>query len=235
MGVMVHALDATEDEERPWRAGSLRADIMKDRMSASLVFKEKGTNSFGGGGVILNPNHNRVLCFYGGDGGTRGKLCHPPGVTETCIPGCHERPTDKWCDASRATTSWCDGLPWHPEEMSVAVRLDSVKDGYNEIVLDAEYWNAHLPHSIDALLTTPNNPTAEAMHRKFLFTYRLTAEDVPLVVFNKDRSECPFQQYGTMAINDPNMRLDYRVNGRPEQWIDPFRAAPAHPRCGNLA
>ena len=67
MGVLVHALDATEDENRPWRAGSPRADIMRDRMSVSLINRKKGTTSFGGGGVVLNPEHTRVLCFYGGE------------------------------------------------------------------------------------------------------------------------------------------------------------------------
>ena len=67
MGVLVHALDSTEDENRPWRAGSPRADIMRDRMSVSLINRKKGTTSFGGGGVVLNPEHTRVLCFYGGE------------------------------------------------------------------------------------------------------------------------------------------------------------------------
>lgn len=233
MGVMVHGSDATEDEDRPWRAGSSRADMMSDRMSVSLVFMEKGTNAFGGGGVVLNPDYNSVLCFYGGDGGTRGKLCHPPGLSATCVPGCHERATDKWCDASRASGSWCDGLPWHPDDLSRGVELDSVRDSYNEVVLDAKVWNDNLPHSIEALLAAPNDPHAEALHRKFLHTYRLTAEDVPLVIFNKERHDCPFQHHGAMAINNPNAHLDYRVNGVSQRWVDP-NSQPVRARCGNL-
>jgi len=213
MGVMVHALDATESEHRPWMAGSVRADIISDRMSVSLIFREKGTNAFGGGGVVLNPLHTSVFCFYGGDGGTRGKLCHPPGATATCVPGCQESAADDWCDASSATTSWCDGLPWHREDMGLGVRLDAFKAEYNEAVVDASYWNAQLPLSIDALIATPNDPRAEAMYREFLRLYHLTADDVPLVVFNKAQRDCPFELYGKRAAENPDVRLGYRCVG----------------------
>ena len=228
MGVLVHGIDSTEDDQRPWapcRADQPSCGFLSDRMSASFVFKEKGTNTFGGGGVILNPHYNRLFCFYGGDGGTRGKLCHPPGATSTCVPGCHERPTDMWCRAAVATSSWCDGLPWHPEDLAAAVQLDAVSSAYNEAIVDAFYWKEQLPHSVEAIITTPNNPSDEAMHRRFLHTYRLTEDDVPLVVFNKDRHDRPFQLYGARQQDDPNARLDYRVNGMSRRWTDPAQRA----------
>ena len=228
---MVHALDATESEDRPWIAGSVRADILSDRMSVSLIFQAKGTNAFGGGGVVLNPEHTRVFCFYGGDGGTRGKLCRPPGETPTCIPGCQQSAGERWCDASRATNAWCDGRPWHFEDMGVALQLDALKSEYNEAVVDAFYWNAQLPHSIDALIATPNDPRAEAMHRTFLSTYHLTADAVPLVVFNKARGDCPFELYGGGVADNPNVRLGYRCVGM--ACDEPSMVASvAAPSCG---
>ena len=151
-------------------------------------------------------------------GGTRGKLCHPPGVTATCIPGCQQSARDRWCDAASARDAWCDGLPWHLEDMGLAVSMDVHHDGYNEGVVDAEFWNAQLPHSIDALIATPNDPHADAMYHKFLSTYHITEADVPLVIFDKARTDSPFQLFGTAANVDPSLRLNYRVNGVPTKW-----------------
>ena len=104
--------------------------------------------------------------------------------------------------------------------MGLAVSLDVYQDKYNEAVVDAEFWNTQLPHSIDALIATPNDPRAEAMYHKFLSTYHITEADVPLVVFNKAQPDSPFQLFGTAVnvANDPSMRLNYRVNGVPTRW-----------------
>ena len=119
--------------------------------------------------------------------------------------------------------------------MATALQFDLLKRDYNEAVVDAFYWEKQLPHSIEAILTTPNNPTDEAMHRRFLYRYHLKPEDVPLVVFNKDRVDCPFELYGAQLSMDPNARLDYRVNGMPQSWTQLGAAANmGHTRCGGL-
>jgi hypothetical protein len=97
--------------------------------------------------------------------------------------------------------------------MGLGVRLDAFKAEYNEAVVDASYWNAQLPLSIDALIATPNDPRAEAMYREFLRLYHLTADDVPLVVFNKAQRDCPFELYGKRAAENPDVRLGYRCVG----------------------
>ena len=119
--------------------------------------------------------------------------------------------------------------------MAKAIQLDSISRNYNEAVVDAFYWNEQLPHSIEAFITTPNNPTDEAMHRRFLYRYHLKASDVPLVIFNKDHIDCPFELYGTNQKLDPNVRLDYRVNGRPQTWVQLGAGSSAKRRqCGGI-
>lgn len=193
-------MDHTEDPNFPYMVCSPESPdcgFLSDRMSASVIWKGKGAATFGGGGVVLNPNFTRILCIYGGDGGTRGKLCKPPGVTPSCIPGCKASAYDEWCEASQAGSSWCDGKAWRPEEIGHMLSLDEGSDTYNEAILDGFYWNAHLPHSIEALLTTPNNPVLRRMHMQFLRRYGLTETQVPLLTFNKADKENPFRIEGS--------------------------------------
>ena len=226
-GVLVHGIDFTEDPDRPWAVcptSSSDCGFLSDRMSASLIWKVKGTAAFsGGGGVILNPNATRLLCIYGGDGGTRGKTCSPPGASDRCLPGCVASYRDAWCDASGARSSWCDGHPWRPSELGTFVALDGGSAIYNEAIVDGFYWNAHLPHSIEALIGSPGDPAAVRLHERFLRTYRLTAEDVPLVIFEKDKPDCPFRPFDARPEEgvDPNERLDYKVDGTYRQWVAP--------------
>ena len=209
-GVLVHGVDSQEDPERPWAVCSPKSPscgFLSDRMSTSLIFRGKGTTSFGGGGgVILNPLATRILCAYGGDGGTRGKLCHPPGLSETCIPGCISPDSDPhsagWCKPSEALgSSWCDGHPWKPSDLGQFLKLDQASQGYNEIMVDGFYWNAQLPHSIEAIVTSPGDPQAQAMHAKFIKAYGLKASDVPLVSFNKASIDSPFALQWDGAFN----------------------------------
>ena len=63
---------------------------------------------------------------------------------------------------------------------------------YNELVLDGFYWNLNLPHSIEAILTSPGDPWAREMHKTFLATYGITSDQIPLLSFHKDRIDAPF-------------------------------------------
>ena len=223
IGVIVHGLDATEDKVRPWAAcPPTQSDcgFLSDRMSASIIWKVKGPATFGGGGgVILSPNATRVLCAYGGDGGTRGKTCTPPGLTDTCTPGCASSLYDTWCDGRSAQSAWCDGHPWAPSALGRFLELDGGSSIYNEAILDGFYWNKHLPHSIEALIGSPGDPQAVRLHERFLATYHLKKGDVPLLTFNKDDVDCPFHPFDAPIRNlDPNARLDYKVDGTWTAW-----------------
>jgi len=194
-------------------------------MSASIISKDKGTGSFGGGGgVILRPSATRVLCFYGGDGGTRGKTCDPPGASATCVPGCIGLPTDRWCDATTAKNGWCDGLPWRPEAMGRGVELDLGIRNYNEVVVDGYFWNDHLPFSVEAMIGSPGDPLAFKMHEQFMARYSGIVTDVPLLSFNKEKVECPFELLTAEAGRsnapvDPKIRNSYRLDGKYAKWI----------------
>ena len=149
IGVIVHGIDHTEDPRMPWAAcppDSSDCGFLSDRMSASLIWRAKGPAAFGGGGgVVLHPNFTRILCIYGGDGGTRGKLCNiadelahgiAPGltseVTPSCTPGCVASLHDSWCDGQSAHSSWCDGKAWHMSEAARFLELDGSMTTYNE-------------------------------------------------------------------------------------------------------
>jgi hypothetical protein len=226
MGVIIHGIDSTEDKDRPWAACSQKSSdcgFLSDRMSASIIFAGKGTSTFGGGGVILNPNATRIFCFYGGDGGTRGKTCQPPGESATCIPGCAQTPADRWCDAAHASSSWCDGLPWRREDLGRALMLDAAAGTYNEVVLDAFFWNAHLPDSIEALIAGgAEDREAERLHERFLASYGRTADQVPLVFFDKSKANCPFRPVGSVGLfsgGAQDVRLNYKIDGKYAPYI----------------
>lgn len=198
-GVIIHSIDQMEDPERPWAvcsATNMMCGFLSDRISASVVYKGKTSAYSGGGGVIVRPQFARVLCGYGGDGGTRGKTCKPPGVSSSCMPGCVTGKSDTWCDPAVKDSpqdGWCDGHPWRPSDMGKLLARDRYSANYNEVILDGAYWNAMLPNTIEAMIASPGDPQAGEQHAKFLSTYGLTAEQVPLVVYSPGDLEMPFR------------------------------------------
>lgn len=206
----MHGIDHTEDEDKPWRACppySGNCGFLSDRMSTSIVSRMKTVSFAMGVGVVLNPLHTNILCGYGGDGGTRGVTCNPPGITEQCIPGCLHSPwRGEWCDPSKdldekdytnplkdvGATAWCDGKPWRPSDFGDLLARDHFSDHYNEVVVDAHYWNEQLPHSIWAMISTPNDIPYRNHYFRFLDEYKLTPADVPLLNFDPSHPEHPF-------------------------------------------
>eukprot|EP00965_Chrysotila_dentata_P192542 6175240-Pleurochrysis_carterae.AAC.2 len=53
-------------------------------------------------GLLVDPSvaTKAFLCGYPRDGGTMGKVCHPPGVSDWCVPGCR-MPYSVWSDPMR--------------------------------------------------------------------------------------------------------------------------------------
>ena len=76
--------------------------------------------------------------------------------------------------------------------MGELMARDRYNTNYNEVILDGAYWNEQLPQSVEAIITSPDDPQATKIHADFLNTYGLSAEDVPLVVFRKDELDAPF-------------------------------------------
>ena len=210
IGVILHQFDESEDPDMPWKRcpqfchgfGQVcGCAFVKDRLSAQTILHQMPKTKQGGiplwsekmGGVVFKGSANRIYCAFPGDGGTRARVCDPPGLSAECTPGC----TDiyhTWCDGHSKDDVWCDGDPWRPE------MLKQMLEGYrhrgapwnthNELVIDAEYSEAMLPRSVEAFwyplndfckTATKCQAYTERMHAKFLREYSLTAEDVPLV------------------------------------------------------
>merc|ERR1711988_319490 len=78
--------------------------FVKDRLAAQAIFKRMPESNKGAiplwsqklGGVVFRGSSNRIFCAFPGDGGTRARVCDPPGESPTCSPGC----TDEW-------HTWC--------------------------------------------------------------------------------------------------------------------------------
>lgn len=184
------------------------------------------------GGIVLRRSANRVLCAYGVDGGTdygakAGQAddgsCYPGGVAG-CVPGCGTRP--KWCHPNqmiggncRCGLGWCGGgrpRPWRPEDLGQLLeahaqfgdKYDGLGKftGYNEVILDAKYKEAQLPHSIEAFFYShgcegqmvlnrqcTGRDEAQKIRSAFLAKFGLDAAAVPLLKLTPTSWERPFE------------------------------------------
>ena len=164
------------------------------------------------GSYVINPFAVRVLCVFGGDGATRGKICQPPGVSDSCLPACmpnydaarrdSRNAYDAWCDTADhpgAADYFCEGHPWRPSEIGTMLQRDreATRRGerrdehhsYNEIVIDGQHYNAHLPSSVEAFVVGEGDDLSEArkLHRRFLDAFRLSEGEVPLLHYRPER------------------------------------------------
>lgn len=195
----------------------ISASIVYEGKPASFVTFSMGCGNCAGseymdaGSYILDPFYTRLMCVYGGDGRTRGKNCRPSaGVSSTCIPACitELNPSgknavqqyEKWCASTTSTDHYCDGHPWKPEQvgkmldrerarMQRGLPLPCEQCGYNEVMVDGFYHNAHLPHAIEAWVVGPadNRAKARELHGKLLREYGLSASQVPMLVYNAEQ------------------------------------------------
>lgn len=159
------------------------------------------------GSYIFDPFQINVLCAYGGDGATRGKTCSPPGASETCIPACmphynagthnSQNQWDRWCVPRGAADYACDFRPWRPRDIGAMLEKDraatqqhAVRDehhSYNEIVIDGQHSNAHLPRPIEAFVVSraagDDFDRARSYHQSFLREYGLSEAAVPMLEY----------------------------------------------------
>ena len=150
---------------------------------------------------VLSPTKFETLI---GSGGTRARLCDPPGQSDECTPGC----TDvyhSWCDGISKADVWCDGDPWKPEMLQIMLEgyrhRAAPWNTHNELVIDAEHSDSQLPGAIEAFwypltdgcqTSTKCKAYTERMHAKFLTEYSLTTQDVPIVGLRLKHWEHPF-------------------------------------------
>ena len=211
-GVIIHQFDAMENPSEPWRPAD---GFLEDRMSGSVLFagmhRDAGAAMQRGigniklfadvGGFILRPQFTTIFCAFGGDGGTRGKVCHPPGLSPTCVPGCQTRLRDQWCDpySDVARDGWCNGYPWRPEDLGTM--LQRYHNPYAEAVMDSSTWIDNLPWSIEAVFfPSTATPKAEAeareIHTNFAKAFGLTKREAPLLRLDVTNWHQPFKQVG---------------------------------------
>ena len=236
-GLILHQFDFMDAEDptgTPWIPGSGRlyrgtrwqsAWDWGDRISGTIVNAEMTPEfsqnipiySFSLAGIILSPEHNRLLCSYAYDTDTLESVCRPRGGSETCIPGC----TRPW-----HATEWCtdvnrDQWPcaWRPTETaSMLQRRENLRasgqqpehkrfnDGkfYVEAIFDAQTFVDNLPHSIEAVFYLDQDCTdaisgqkcenyARRAHQNMLSHFGLTSEQLPLLQFDPWNWNVPFR------------------------------------------
>lgn len=140
-----------------------------------MVFKDH-SNLFGAnGGVIFRPEYTRVLCSYAGDGGTRHGVSEGVTSDKGCpLPMCHTQVAEAW----DVQGGWCSGQAIDPSNLKDMLSWYAANGkGYNEVIVDAEYHQANLPHSVEAILFDG------VTHKAFLDYYGVSAENYPLVYY----------------------------------------------------
>lgn len=68
---------------------------------------------------------------------------------------------------------------------------------YNEIIVDARYWDDHLPSAVEAVYYTRGSESSaiqavRATHAGFLRRFGLDAAENPLLVLDRDEWNAPF-------------------------------------------
>ena len=152
-------MDDPDPNNTPWVPGRGHEEG-EDRVSASLINSAmhpdpRGnlpTYSFDLGGILLSPYFNKLLCSYPYDVGTVWRQeCHPPGVSDDCIPGCtpvgfkaSEHDSNLfWCHLPDMSETWEQKTQrlyeqrfgqeqpcaWRPDRLATMMQL---RDGYSE-------------------------------------------------------------------------------------------------------
>lgn len=218
-GVLLHSLDGYDVVDAPWHpswGGSMQESCRDfadgrcagpgDRVSASFIYHAESKRAdrtriplFNDApGFILRPDAVTLLCSYADDGGSQSANCHPPGVSDECVPGCTH--SDGYCDPSqgidavqdgwcRCSIDWCRmrPQPWAAEDLGLMLQQHQkhgatyrgeygMNSGYNEVILDGAKWDESLPRTIEAVFIVAGSNEAAAVagrrvHRDFLAAY----------------------------------------------------------------
>jgi len=125
--------------------------------------------------VLAPPPRNQLLCIYPRDGNSMGNV----GASKGC---------QRECD-SEARAFDCS---FPPERLESALRVNADSQKYNEVVIDAQFMKANLPHSILGVFYVAHaggggesKELAVDVHAAFLsaFAGQVRDADFPLMAF----------------------------------------------------
>lgn len=127
-------------------------------------------------GVVYRPGYVKIMCSYGGDGGSRGTSdgCG----TSFCPDGGGKYVT---------IDAWCDGKPH--ASLGAMLRGHAVRGGYNELIIETADLERQLPEAIEAIFYvrgTHQETFAKSVFDNFHATYAAAwaerrASDRPLL------------------------------------------------------
>lgn len=199
-GVILHQFDNFgENSPTPWKVLAPSADL-SDRLSASLVNSKARTvfDAGGGGGFVIHPSYNQFLCFWAVDAGTMSRKCQPPGVSESCIPGCSGQSWEGgeiWCEKNVGST-YCPWGPDHARDM-VQQQIAQGQGRYNEVIVDAAAFEKNLPRSIQAVYYSGGGDTkVREVHRAIVNHFGISPSKIPLLRLDLHSGDAPFEFSG---------------------------------------
>jgi hypothetical protein len=141
--------------------------------------------------TMLDPTSQSIYCVWAMDAGTMGMESH----------GCEG---NGQCSGLESSYCW-----WPPSQLrqmlvqqksltpSHGRKLCGQKDcGYNELMLNADFWRDRLPAIVEAIFYPVGNPSGEqrarTVHAAFVRKFGLSAASVPLVKLDLTKLHAPF-------------------------------------------
>ena len=202
-GVIVHNFDRTEEASEPWRPcgddgicpderewwnSCLNCEPTRFWWSTSILNWAQH-NAFADSGIILAPEHTRVLCAYPFDSGTMETGC-------------------KAAETARFEPGELKEMLNLSMSLEGVAPLATMPNMYNEVLVDTANFTAQLPFSIVAFVFGLNGlnaaeyggeEVATARYVNFLDQNCLNESDVPLL-------KADFSQIGSVTIDGPDDR-----------------------------
>ena len=190
---------------RPQASQPYTADFLKE--SGSLIYAAQQAGSpvirlFSpqGAGLVMRPQATRVFCGFGSDSGGKG-VCYP--ASDECVPGCQYQGVPEWCDPQTVhlmgnQEGTCYDRPWQPNDMGTLFERAAHNGAYTEVIIDALYWEQHLPDSVEAFYYAAGTPAEQIEHIRqvrhdFLQHYHLDGASNPLLVLDAENWDTPFR------------------------------------------
>lgn len=208
-GVLLHVFDGWAPRDAAYRPGSAASE-----MSASLVFADQrpkccseipipvfqGNGASGLQGIVFRPGvTTQVLC--GAISDRSGARCATFGYCDPVIDSEENHAPAPPFSANSWPDGCGNGRAWRPHDAGEYLRRGtrwekevqapwSGRVDYNEFLVNAAHWTAHLPDAIEAFFG--NGQYAQEQHLAYLREFGLAAAQVPLLTFDDRNWQQPF-------------------------------------------